>query len=63
MKLKYKEISSILCCGCESWSVAVTEGNRLCVFGSRVLGKVFGLERGEGTRNWGKVQSVQMHDL
>jgi hypothetical protein len=56
-------LGKIFCCGCEFWSVAVREGNRLCVFSSRVLGKIFGLDREEVTRNWGKVQSVQVHNL
>jgi len=63
MELKYKEIISIFCCGCGSWSVAVREGNRLCVFGSRVRGKIYGREREEVTRNWRKVQGVQIHNL
>ena len=28
-----------------------------------VLGKIFGPEREEVTRNWGKVQSAQIHNL
>jgi len=63
MKLKYKEFSSVFCCGCDSWSVAVMEDNRLFVLGSRVLGKMFGLEREEVKRNWGKVQSVRFCNL
>jgi hypothetical protein len=44
-------------------SVAVRDGNRPSVFVSWVLGKIFGLERDEVTRYWGKVQSVQLHSL
>jgi len=36
--------------GCETWSLALREESRLRVFENRVLRRIFGLKRDDGTR-------------
>jgi hypothetical protein len=38
-------------CGCETWSLALSEKHRLSVFGNQVLGGIFGHNRSKGWRN------------
>jgi hypothetical protein len=47
---KYKStILSVILCGCETWSVTLREKYRLRVFEMRVVRRIFGPKREEGT--------------
>ena len=49
--------------GCEIWSLILREVRRLRVFENRVLRRVFGPKRDEGTGEWRKLHSVELRDL
>jgi len=49
--------------GCENWSFALREEHGLRVFENRVLRRIFGPKRGEGTRKWRKLQNEELNDL
>jgi hypothetical protein len=44
--------------GCETWCLTLKEEHRLGVFENRVLRRIFGPKRDEGTGEWRK-----LHDL
>jgi hypothetical protein len=50
--LKTIAILQFLLCGCETWSLTLTEDNRLKVFKNRVLRGIFGPKRDEVTARW-----------
>jgi hypothetical protein len=62
MTEKYNFASSCVCV-CETWSVTLTEGHKLKVFGNWVLRKIFESKRDEVTGNWRKLHSEELHDL
>jgi hypothetical protein len=41
-------------CGWETWCLILREEERQRVFENRVLKRIFGSKRDEGTRGWGK---------
>ena len=47
----------------ETWSLTLREETRLRVFENRVLRKVFGPKREEGTGEWRKLHNEQLNDL
>ena len=49
--------------GCETLSLTLREGRRLRVFENRVLRRIFGPKRDEGTGEWRKLHSVELNDL
>ena len=49
--------------GCETWSLTLREERRLRVFENRVLRKVFGPKRDEGTGEWRKLHNEELNDL
>jgi hypothetical protein len=49
--------------GCETWSLALREENRLRVFENRVLRRIFGLKRDEVTGEWRKLHNEELRDL
>jgi hypothetical protein len=49
--------------GCESWSLTLREERRLKVFENRVLRRVFGHKRDEGTGEWRKLHNEELSDL
>jgi len=49
--------------GCESWSLTLREERRLRVFENMVLRRIFGLKRGEVTREWRKLHNEDLNDL
>ena len=49
--------------GCETWSRTLREERRLRVFESRVLRRIFGPKRDEGTREWRKLHNEELNDL
>jgi len=56
-------ILPVVLCGCETWSLTFREERMLRVFGNRVLGRIFGLEREEVTRKWRKLHNEEHNDL
>jgi hypothetical protein len=49
--------------GCETWSVTVTERNRLRVFEKRVMRRIFGPKRKEVAGGWRKLHNEELHNL
>ena len=49
--------------GCETWSLTVTEEQRLRVFENKVLTKIFGAKRDEITGEWRKLHNAELHAL
>jgi hypothetical protein len=56
-------ILSVVLCGCETWFLTLREEQRLRVFKNRVLRKIFGPKRDEGTREWRKLHNKELNDL
>ena len=56
MKIKIYRIIMlpVVLCGCETWSLKFSEENRLRVFASGVLRKIFGPKGEEVTGDWRK---------
>ena len=48
--------------GCVTWSLTLRKEHMLRVFENRVLRRIFGPKRGEVTREWGKLHSVEFDD-
>ena len=49
--------------GCETWSVTLSNEHSLMVFENKVLRKVFGPKRDEGTGEWRKLHNEELIDL
>jgi hypothetical protein len=49
--------------GCETWSLTLREERRLRVFENRVLKRVFGPKRDEGTGEWRKLHNEELNNL
>jgi hypothetical protein len=49
--------------GCETWSLTLREEHRLTVFENRVLRRIFGPKRDEGTGEWRKLHNEELNDL
>ena len=49
--------------GCETWSLTLTEERRLRVFENRVLRRIFGSKRDEGTGEWRKLRDEELNEL
>jgi hypothetical protein len=49
--------------GCETLSLILREEHRLRVFENRVLRGIFGPKRDEGTEEWKKLHSGELHNL
>jgi hypothetical protein len=49
--------------GCYTWSVTSNEEHSLRVFDDRMLGRIFGLKRGEVVREWRKLHNDELRDL
>ena len=50
-------ILSVFLCECETWWLTLREERRLNVFGNRVLRRIFGLKRDEGTEELRKLHN------
>jgi hypothetical protein len=48
---------------CETWSLTIREEHRLRVFESRVLWRIFGPKRNEGTGDWRKLHNEELHNF
>jgi hypothetical protein len=49
--------------GCETWSVTLSEEDRLRVFENRVLRRIFGPKRDEMTGGWRKLRNEELHNV
>jgi hypothetical protein len=49
--------------GCETWSLALREEQRLRVFENRVLRRIFGPKRDELTGEWRRLHNEELNDL
>jgi hypothetical protein len=49
--------------GCKTWPLTLKEENRLRVFESRVLRRIFGPKRDEVTGEWRKLHNEELHIL
>jgi hypothetical protein len=49
--------------GYEIWSLILREENRIKIFESKVLRRIFGPKRSEVTGGWRKLHSEELHDL
>jgi hypothetical protein len=56
-------ILPVLLYGCETWSLTIWEEHRLRVFENRVLRRIFGPKRDEGTGERRKLHNEELHDL
>jgi hypothetical protein len=46
-----------------SWSLTLREEHRLRLYENRVLRRIFGPKRGEGTGGWRKLHNEELHKL
>ncbi|KAJ4436809.1 hypothetical protein ANN_16941 [Periplaneta americana] len=49
--------------GCETWTLTLTEEQRLRVFENKVLREIFGAKRDEVTGEWRKLHNTELHAL
>jgi hypothetical protein len=49
--------------GCETWSLTLSEEQRLRVFENRVLRRIFGPKWDEATGEWRRLHNEELHDL
>jgi hypothetical protein len=49
--------------GCETWSLTLRGEHRLRVFENRVLRRIFGPKRDEGTGGWRKLHNDELHNM
>jgi hypothetical protein len=61
----YKTVVFVTCClyGCQTWSLTLSEEQRLRVFKNRVLRRIFGPERDEATGEWRRLHNEELNDL
>jgi hypothetical protein len=65
MKIKiYRTIIlPVVLYGCETWPFTLNEERKLRVFENRVLRRIFGPKRGEGTEEWRRLHNEELNDL
>ena len=49
--------------GCETWSLTLRKERRFKVFENRVLRRIFGPKRDEGTGEWRRLHNKELHAL
>jgi len=49
--------------GCETWSLTLREERRQRVFENRVMRRIFGPKRDEGTGEWRNLRNEELNDL
>jgi hypothetical protein len=54
--------TTVVLCGCETWSQTVREEHKLRVFENRVL-RIFGSKRNGVTGGWKKLLNEELHNL
>jgi hypothetical protein len=63
IKIHKTAILPVVMYGCETWSLTLREEHRLRVFENRVLRRIFGPKRDEGTGGWKKLHNEELHGL
>jgi hypothetical protein len=58
---KIKRMSGVLC-GCETWSLTLTDEHRLKVFQDRVM-RIIGPKRDEMAERWRKLDNEELCDM
>ena len=53
----------VVSCGCETWSLTLTEKRRLRVSDNRVLRRTFGPKRDEVAGEWGNLNHKELNSL
>jgi hypothetical protein len=53
----------VVLCGCETWSLTLSEERRLAVFENRLLRRIFGPKRDEVTGAWMKLNNEELNDM
>ena len=56
-------ILPVVLCGCETWSLTMSEESRLRMFENRVLRRILGPKRDEVTGEWRKLHNEKLNDL
>jgi hypothetical protein len=59
----YLYILPAVLCGCETWSLTLSEEHRLRVFENRVLRRIFGPKKDEVTGGRRKLHNEELHGL
>jgi hypothetical protein len=54
---------SVVCYGCETWSLTLREEHRLIMSAKWVLMKIFGSKSDEITEKWRKLHKEELYDL
>jgi hypothetical protein len=63
VKIYKTVILPVVLYGCETWSLTLRVEHRLRVCENRVLRGIFGSKRDEGTGEWRKLHSGELHNL
>jgi hypothetical protein len=63
IKIHRTIILPVVLCGCETWSLTLTEKHGLRVLEDRVLRKIFGPKRDEVTGEWRRLHNEELNDL
>ena len=63
VKIYRTVIMPVVLYGCKTWSLTLREKRRLRLFENRVLRRIFGPKKGEGTREWRKLHNEELNDL
>jgi hypothetical protein len=53
----------VVLCGCETWSLTLSEEHRLGVLGNSVPRRICGPKREEVTGGWRKLDNEKLHNL
>jgi hypothetical protein len=61
--LNIQDCMPVILYGCENWSLKLREEHRLRLFENKVLRRLFGTMRDEGTRGWRELHNEELHDL
>jgi hypothetical protein len=63
IKIYRNIILPVILYGCEAWSLTLREERRLKVFENRVLRRLFGPKRDEGTGEWKELHNEELNDM
>jgi hypothetical protein len=61
VKIYRTVILPVVLYGCETWSFTLREGHRLMVSENRVLRKIYGPRRDEGTGEWRRLRNEELY--
>jgi hypothetical protein len=61
IKIHRTIILPFVLCGCEAWSAPLREEHGLWLFENRVLRRIFGLKKEEGTGDWRTLHNKELY--